>query len=53
MSEIASVPCCVLENGRLHRPKIILKASPVESQKETYGDDWQSNDNIQTQRQAD
>lgn len=31
-------------------PKIIIEAGQVESQRGNYGDDWQSNDNIQTQR---
>lgn len=31
-------------------PKIILETGQVESQRGNYGDDWQSNDNIQTQR---
>lgn len=52
MSE--NIPCIFGgRNSRVHEPKIIFKTSQVENQKRNHGDDWQSNDNIQTQSLPD
>lgn len=52
MSE--NIPCIFWgRNSKVCKPKIIFKTSQVENQKGNYGDDWQSNDNIQTQSLPD